>query len=196
MCCLDFTHLVRFTPRTPRAGKGRPGRLLHSTQPPRTHAHMPAPFLQLRGRPLSLPCKQATSSLGPAEERPLVPGPDGRGSRSRRPNTAALSHPVARGGPGLWCVEIHEPCGVLRRASLKRRSPLLLHPNYSSQLCLLCPHTVQDYSPASGDSSFPSCPLVLPLQGALKHLALPLLLGDSMPPPAATPSRHHHHSRF
>lgn len=122
---------------------------------------MPAPFLQLRGRPLSLLCKQATFSLSALLKKGrLSPGPDGRGCRSRRPNTAALSHPVAWGGPSLCCGEIHEPCGFPRSAPFQRRSPILLHPNYSSQLCLLCPQTVQDSVLPLLGIPLPSCPPV------------------------------------
>lgn len=124
---------------------------------------MPAPFLQLQGRPLSLPCKQATSSLRLAEERPLVPGPDGRGSHSRRPNTAALSHPVAWGGPSPWCAEIKNPAGFQEMhfsASLSNTPPpqQLFHPSYSSQFLF---------------SLSPDCPkTLLPLLGILFLAAL------------------------
>lgn len=114
---LDFTtHSVHFTPRTPRAGKFCLSRRLHSTRSlprTRTSLHTPAPFLQLRGRPLSLPCKQATSSPGPAEERPLVP--------VRAGGAATAGGPTLQPCPTRWPGEGQASvCG----APLQRLSPV------------------------------------------------------------------------
>lgn len=173
---LHTTHSTRW--------EGSSGRGAPLTQPPRTHAP-PAtcqpPSCSCEAAPLSCRANKRLFLSAPQKKGCLSPGPDGRGSRSRRSNTAALSHPVALGGPGLWCAEIHEPCGFLRSAPFQRRSPILLHPICSSQLCFLCLQTVQD-----GLHRLLGIPLFLaalrvPLQGALKRLVLHLLFGDSMP---------------
>lgn len=176
---------LRATDSTRCSEKRRPGREAASLAGihTRTSLHAPAPFLQLQGRPLFLPCKQATSSPGLVEERPLVPGPGGRGRRSRRPNTEALSHPVTRGGPGPSCAEIHEARGFQRSASFQRCSPRPLHPRLlflpnSLPPLLSPPSSCPCLFPPAFEEPFSHLPHDLPLQGALKRLALlPLLLG-------------------
>lgn len=105
---------------------------------------MPAPFLQLRGRPLSLPCKQATS-LGPAEERPLVPGAGRAGQPQQATQHCCLVPP---GGLGRARPLV---CGDPRtlRVSQKCIFPASLPNQYFSTptallSCLLCPRIVQD----------------------------------------------------
>lgn len=107
--------------------EGSPGKAAPVTQPPRTHAPPSTcqpPSCSCEAAPF--PCRANKRLLLSVllKKGRLSPGPDGRGSRSRRPNTAALSHPVAWGGPGLWCAEIHEPCGFPRSAPFQRRSPI------------------------------------------------------------------------
>lgn len=161
---LDFTHLVRFTPRTPRAGKGRPGRLLHSRNlPARTHLPPHASPLPAAARPPPFPAVQTSDffSLCPAEERPLVPGAGRAGLPQQATQHCCLVPPggLGRAEPLLWgdprTLRVSEKCTF--PASLPNTPPpQLLFPALST----LSPDCARLCSPAAGDSSFPSCPPV------------------------------------
>lgn len=143
---LHTTHSTRWD--------GSPGKAAPLTQPPRRHAPPSTcqpPSCSCKAAPF--PCRANKRLLLSAllKKGRLSPGPDGRGSHSRRPNTAALSHPVAWGGPSPWCSEIKNPAGfqeVHFSASLSNTPPpeQLFHPSYSSQLLfslsLDCPKTL------------------------------------------------------
>lgn len=157
-------HTVRFTPHTPRAVKGRPGRLLHSRNlPARTHLLPHASPLPAAARPPPpFPAVQTSDffSLRPAEERPLVPGA-GRAGQPQQATQHCCSL-VPPGGPGRA-----EPllCGDPRtlRVSEKCTFPALLPNTPPPQLLFpalssLSPDCPRLYSPAAGDSSFPSRP--------------------------------------
>jgi hypothetical protein len=102
------------------------------TRPPRATAitrnpHAPtvhtSPFLQLPGGSGGRPFPQAQTSGSfslPGRRKAACPaGRAGGGGHGRRPNTAALSHPVAWGGAdleGRWgplSAEPHAACGLL-----------------------------------------------------------------------------------
>lgn len=139
-CHTTGVHTLHTTQLHARASFARAGGSTHTQPPADTHVLPHTSPLPAAARPPPFPAMQTSDFFSsPAEERPLVPGPGGRGSRSRQPNTAALSHPVAPGGAGLWCAEMHEACGFWRSAPFQHLiqyppPQLLFLPS-----CLLCP---------------------------------------------------------
>lgn len=174
-CHTTGVHTLHTTQLHARASFARAGGSTHTQPPADTHVLPHTSPLPAAARPPPFPAMQTSDFFsGPAEERPLVPGPGGRGSRSRQPNTAALSHPVAPGGAGLWCAEMHEACGFWRSAPFQHLTQypppqLLFLPS-----CLLCPGLSTSLLSRFWGSLFSLLTHGFPLQDDLKRIVLPL----------------------
>lgn len=94
---LDFTHLGRFTPLTPRAGKGRPGGVLHSRSlPARTHLLPHASPLPEAVRPPPFPAVQTSDFFSrPSRRKAACP-------RGRTGGAAAAGGPTLPPCPTRW----------------------------------------------------------------------------------------------